>query len=105
MSVPNTMTPDGTGITETQTPATESMAYLAALNTVNLILIDAANLQRNNYMVYTSALCLAMQKIADGDEHGQALLTAIQQSITFDQEYVVKSGKACVEILTEFKKL
>ncbi len=105
MTSPNAMTLEGVGVTEKQTPATESMAYLAALNTVNLILIDAASLQRNNYMVYTSALCLAMQRIADGDEHGQALLTAIQQSITFDQEYVVKSGKSCVEILTEFKKL
>lgn len=105
MTSPNAFASESVEAVDKETQHADSMAYLAALNTVNLILIDAANLQRNNHMVYTSALCLAMQKIADGDEQGQILLQTIQQCITFDQEYLMKSGKGCVEILAEFKKL
>jgi hypothetical protein len=83
----------------------DSMAYLAALNAANLLLLDAVTFQRNNSMVYTAGLALAMKRIADGDEHGMQLLEAIQRSIAFDQDYLIKSGKSCAEILTEFKKL
>jgi hypothetical protein len=82
-----------------------SMAYLTALNAVNLILLDTVTFQRNNAMLYTQGLGLAMKKIADGDEHGMQLLDAIQKSISFDQDYLIKSGKSCADILTEFKKL
>lgn len=46
-----------------------------------------------------------MRKIADGDDQGALLLDTIQKSISFDQDYVVKSAKNCAEILVEFKKL
>jgi len=87
------------------TPHADSMAYLAALNAVNLILLDTVSFQRNNHMLYTAGLALAMRRIADGDDQGALLLDTIQKSISFDQDYVVTSAKNCAEILVEFKKL
>lgn len=81
------------------------MAYLTALNAVNLMLLDAAAFQRNNYMVYTSGLALAIKKLAEGDSQGEQLLDAIQKSLSFDQAYVLKTSKDCAEILMDFKKI
>lgn len=83
----------------------DHMAYLTALNASNLLLLDAVSFQRNNYVIYTAGLALAIKKIAEGEEQGQQILDAIQKAISFDQEYVKKTGATCVNILEEFKKL
>lgn len=88
-----------------ETDADGSMAYLAALNAVNLILLDAATFQRNNYMVYTSGLALAIKKLAEGDSQGAQLLDAIQKSLSFDQSHLLKTSNDCTEILMGFKKV
>lgn len=88
-----------------KTAAEGSMAYLAALNAVNLMLLDAVTFQRNNYMAYTSGLALAIKKLAEGDGQGEQLLDAIQKSLSFDQSHLLKTSRDCAEILMEFKKI
>lgn len=92
-------------ITEKTAEQTTSIAYLAALNATQLMLLDLASLQRNNYVVYTSSLALAMQKLANGDSQGTLMLEAIEKSMVFEQAYVAKSGTIYAELLAEFKKL
>jgi len=84
---------------------TSTMAYLAAVNVTHLMLLDLATLQRNNYMIYTSSLALAMKKLADGDAHGTYCIEALEKSMQVDQAYIEKTGSIYVQLLSEFKKL
>ncbi len=83
----------------------ESMAYLAALNAVNLILLDTATFQRNNNIVYTAGLTLAIMKLAEGDSHGVQLLDNIQKSLADNQLHLLKTSQDCAEILMKFKSI
>ncbi len=83
----------------------ESMAYLAALNAVNLILLDAVTFQRNNNIVYTAGLTLAVMKLAEGDSQGAQLLDTIQKNLTENQQHLLKTSQDCAEILTRFKSI
>lgn len=83
----------------------ESMAYLAALNAVNLILLDTATFQRNNNIVYTAGLSLAITRLAEGDNRGVQLLDTIQKSLAENQLHLLKTSHDCAEILMKFKSI
>lgn len=82
-----------------------SSAYLTAVNTTQIILQDVATVQRNNYILYSTGLGLALKKIADGEPQGQQLLEALEKTMEFDQAYIAKIGNICAEILKQYEKL
>ncbi|MDO3380761.1 hypothetical protein [Gilvimarinus algae] len=83
----------------------EAMAYLAAVQTTQLILQDAATLARNNHMVFTSATALALKNLEQGKPEGETLLREIEKAMASSQEYLAKTGSICAQILAEFKAL
>lgn len=69
------------------------------------MLLDLATLQRNNHMVYTSSLTLAMKKLADGDTLGTDCIEALEKSMQANQAYIERTGSIYIQLLSEFKKL
>ncbi len=85
------------------TPA--EIAYVAAVETTQLILQDAATMVRNNHLLFASATALAIKKIAEDNVEGEQMLQGIEKSMPNSQDYLAKTANICVQILADFKTL
>lgn len=86
-------------------PQMEGMAYLCALQSTQVILQDASAFLRNNHMVYTSGITLAIERLAQGDEAGALLLRSMKEILNHNEQYLEKIVDTCVQTLVKYKRL